>query len=43
MMHDARTVALKRASAEGWRRASITSIKKIGYYDYEVTVIVSQA
>ena len=43
MINDARSVALRRAAAEGWRRVSVTTIKKIGYYDYEVTVVVSQA
>jgi hypothetical protein len=41
MLHDARNVALKRAAAEGWKRASVTNVKKIGLQDYEVTVVVS--
>lgn len=41
MMHDARSVALKRAAAEGWKRASVTAVKRIGLSDYEVTVVVT--
>ncbi len=42
MIQDARSVAMRRASAEGWKRVSVTAVKKIGYQDYEVTVVVSQ-
>lgn len=42
MMHDARSIALRRANAEGWSRVSVTAVKKVGLQDYDVTLIVSQ-
>jgi hypothetical protein len=42
MIQDARKIALRRAEAEGWKRVSITAVKKIGYQDYEVTLVVAQ-
>lgn len=42
MMQDARTIALRRANAEGWARVSVTAVKKVGLQDYEVTLIVSK-
>jgi hypothetical protein len=42
MMHDARSIALRRANAEGWGRASVTAVKKVGLQDYEVTLVVSK-
>lgn len=41
MIHNARTVALRRAAAEGWSRVSVIAVKKIGFGAYEVTVTVS--
>lgn len=41
MMHDARSQAMRRAAAEGWKRVSVTAVKKVGLQDYEVTVIVT--
>lgn len=42
MMQDARTIALRRANAEGWSRVSVTAVKKVGNQDYEVTLVVSK-
>lgn len=42
MMHDARSVALRRANAEGWGRVSVTAVKQVGSQDYEVTLVVQK-
>lgn len=42
MMHDARSIALRRANAEGWARVSVTAVKQIGRHDYEVTLVVQK-
>jgi len=39
-MDHARTVAMRRALAEGWSRATIMSLQKTGYNTYEVTMTV---
>jgi len=42
MMHDARSIAMRRATAEGWGRVSVTNVKQVGAQAYEVTLIVSK-
>lgn len=37
---NARTIAMKRAIAEGWSRATVTSIYKVAQDTYEVTLTV---
>ena len=41
MMQDARSQALRRATSEGWKRVSITAIKKVAEQTYEVSVVLS--
>lgn len=37
---NARTIAMKRAVAEGWSRATVTYVSKIGPNTYEVSLTV---
>ena len=37
---NARSIAMKRAVAEGWSRATVTAIHKVGIDTYEVTLTV---
>jgi len=37
---NARTIALKRAVAEGWSRATVTGMHKVAEDTYEVTLTV---
>lgn len=39
-MGHARTIATKRAAAEGWSRATVTAVHKIALNTYEVTLTV---
>lgn len=41
MLHDARSQALRRATSEGWKRVSITAIKKVADQTYEVSVVLT--
>lgn len=42
MIHDARTQAMNRARAEGWKRVSVTAVDKVGPSDYEVKLVVTK-
>lgn len=39
---NARSIALRRATAEGWSRASVTAVHPVGQHTYEVTLTVFQ-
>lgn len=42
MLSDARDQAVRRAHAEGYSRVSVTSIKRVAYYAYEVALVVTR-
>jgi len=42
MMHDARTQAMNRAKAEGWRRVTITALNRLDANSYLVTLVVTR-
>lgn len=42
MMQDARSIALRRANAEGWSRVSVTAVIKTAPQSYDVTLVVSR-
>lgn len=39
---DARAVAMRRATAEGWGRASVMNVVRLDLNTYEVTLVVSR-
>jgi len=41
MLHDARSQAMRQAAAEGWKRVSVTAVKKIAPQTYEVSVVLT--
>jgi hypothetical protein len=41
MLHDARSQAMSQAAAQGWKRVSVTAIKKVGPQTYEVSVVLT--
>jgi len=41
MLHDARSQAMSQAAAQGWKRISVTAVKKVGPQTYEVSVVLT--
>ncbi len=39
---DARAVAMRRATAEGWGRATVMNVVRLDLNTYEVTLVVSK-
>lgn len=42
MLSDARDQAIRRAHAEGYSRVSVTSVKRVAYGAFEVTLVVTK-
>jgi len=42
MMHDARSIAMRRATAEGWGRVSVTNVKQVAKTVVDVTHAVKE-